>query len=507
MDKGKIYKQCAELPYSRCTELSDDVFRSSLSILEDLWNEHGYASVLGVLSKLWPLEKAIPFMEKIDFPTPNGNVKTIATCYRRAYNGGIERVQAQLMNLWVEMGYRVILFTEAPENELDYPYPSAVKRIILPSRETMPERLDALQKYCEEEKIDLYIYHIWWDLSAIWECVMLKKMHIPFIEYIHGHFAYNIWKSKNSLFQPDVFRICDLVLSLSETNARFYQLCGCNSYVVNNPIPEDLINNRDLANLSSKHILMIGRLSFEKRPMDGLKIFKMAHDRFPNIILDVVGGDDENFIPQMQEYIRENSLEENVVFHGKRMQSEVAGFYKESCCVLFTSEMEGYPMVVLESKAYGLPLIMYDMPYLSLIKDGKGILIAPVGEIEMMADNLVRLLGDDCLREQVGREARESFDSFAAYDYEGTWNNIISLCVHDGKEDFFNDPAYLNPKCVMPSEKMIMPMLLDGMKKGFDGVLRNSIDYIVGNFVLKFPRKIQSILKKSKESCHRWKIK
>ena len=493
MVEEKLSKLCSNLAYSQNEEFSNEIINSTIHELKKLWNWYGYAKVFGELSKSWNLPKAITFFNRIDLSiNSSGKISTIATHYRRCYNGGIERVQAQLMNLWVQMGYKVVLFTEEPENDLDYAYPDSVKRILIPSPDKIVERLSILERACIEEKVDLYVNHNWDNSSVLWECMTLKMLHIPFIQYVHGHFAWNIWMNRNSLYQPELFKLCNLVLSLSETNARFYQLCGCKSYMVQNPIPKDLIENKDVSCLNSKHILMVGRLSIEKHPMDALRIFKIVHEKVPNAVLDIVGGDDYDFIPRISSYIEQNDLKRAVIIHGKKIQSEIAEFYKNSACVIFTSEMEGYPMVILESKAYGLPLIMYELPYLSLVKDGKGVVSVKQGDIDAMAKSIIKLLNNDEYRINLGKEARESFETFKAYDIESTWEKIITLCSTG--EYSPNDLAYFNPDNVMYADKFIEPMLLDSIKKGYDYVVETNFYYKFGRKILQIPRKLKHVL-------------
>lgn len=495
MTDKQLTKACQELSYTKSKTLTDNIFETTFFSLENLWTTCGYSSVLSELSKIWPLEKAIPFFTKANIETNSHNeIKTIATHYHRAYNGGVERVQAQLMTLWVKMGYKVVLFTEETASELDYPYPNAVKRIIIPPPFDISGRLSALEKHLAEEHVDLYVNHNWTNPSVLWECMLLKMIHVPFVQYIHGHFAWSIASAKWCLYQPELFKLCDIVLSLSETNARFYQMCGCKSYLVQNPVPEDLANNTSLSDLSSNHILMVGRLSAEKRPMDAIRIFKLVHDQLPNTVLDVVGGDDGDFILQMQAYIEENGLTNSVIFHGNKGQADVAEFYKASSCVLFTSEMEGYPMVILESKSYGLPLVMYNLPYLSLVKDGKGILTSPIGNITEMSAHLIRLLSDASLKKELGSKARESFDNFNSYDLENSWQNIIAICSSPKNE--INTSSYFNPAHVTFADNFIAPMLLDAVKKGYDNVLESNLDYRVGRAVLKLPRICRNTLLK-----------
>lgn len=101
MEAVKIRKMCEELAYSKNSELSDEIFNATVSSLRLMWSKYGYAIVFGELSQIWSLEKAVPFFKKINLKTNSRNkIRTIATHYRRCCNGGVERVQAQLMNLW-----------------------------------------------------------------------------------------------------------------------------------------------------------------------------------------------------------------------------------------------------------------------------------------------------------------------------------------------------------------------------------------------------------------------
>lgn len=485
LSDSRLKDLCAGLAYTKSFELSDEIVEETLVSLKQLFSQYGYAEVLGELAKVWVQEKAVPFFLKAKIEVNNnGEIRTIATHYPRAYNGGVERVNAQLMTLWVQMGYKVVLLTEESENELDFPYPPEVKRFIIHGTSDLVGRLRTIQKYCMQEHVDVYVNHNWGTDTVLWECMMLKVIHVPFIQYMHAHFTWSIWHNKNTLCQPELFGLCDVILALSETNARFYQLCGCKSYLVQNPIPEDIIKNRTIAKLNSKHILMVGRLSAEKRPMDALRIFKLVNQEFPETVLDVVGGDDGNFVTQMEDYIREHGLNGKVIFHGKKNQNEVAEFYKNSMCVLLTSEMESYCMVILESKAYGLPVVMYNLPYLALVKDGKGILTATIGDIEGMAKHVIYLLKNSSFRIALGRSARESFDDFTRYDAEMAWKNISMLCSSNGKN--VDDLNYFNPEKVQYGDKYILPMLLDSMKRGYDHVLYSSHEYQVGKRVLKY---------------------
>lgn len=494
-----LRKEVADLPYSHAEDLSDEVLASTLAELEIMWARYGYAGVLGELYHQWPREKALSFFENMPFDTSKPKtIRTIGTYYHRGYNGGVERTQAQLMTLWVSMGYRVVFFSAEPENPLDYPYPNSVKRIQIPGGAALTERLSAIEKAVREEAVDVFINHAWSTGTVLWETVLLKMQGVTYVNYIHAHFSLVTRDGKFGLYRLRTFQMCDAIITLSETNARFYQLCGCNTYLVENPITEDLRKITEPAPLKSRHVLMVGRIAQEKYPMEAIRIFKLVHDACPDAVFDIVGADEENFVSLMAKYCTENSLSDAVIFHGLKSSQEVNQFFHNSACMLFTSKMEGYPMVLLEAKAHGLPIAMYDLSFLTLVKDKKGILTAPIGDIRGVADNIIRLLRDDEWRQNCGRAAREDFELHSAYDLAGAWEDIFTLCGHGGA---VTSKAYFNPEDVPEADRFIEPALLEAVSKMFDDIrddLFGGIDCRVGRAVLKLPRAVKKLLSKLK---------
>lgn len=490
----ELLNKCEKLQYTHKKSLSKAVYDATVSELRDLWVQYGYANVLGTLAGLWTFDMAVPFFENVEkFSGGGGNIQTIASYYHKAHTGGVEKVNAELMNIWVSMGFRVVLFTNEPENPLDFEYPESVKRVIIPKSD-MSARLVALEQHCLEEHVDLFVYHDWTNQNIIWECMLMRMLHIHFTVYCHGHFAWCFKYGKNYLYQPECFKLCSMVFAISETNARFYQMCGCNTYLVQNPIPRELTTIEPSMTPDSNRILLVGRLAPEKYPLEALEIFKKVHDKIPEVVLDVVG--DGNQRDAMLDFVARNKLSGSVIFHGTKSASEIGTYYKEAACVLFTSKMEGFPMILLESMAYGLPFIMYEMPYLSMVKDNAGILCAPSGDIEKMSQNILCVMGDSDLREMMRRNARAYFERLSEYNYEDTWNGICKILCSAN----YNDGSLYTPKGLSNGEAFVLPMLIDEIKVGYKNEIENDIYHMFGEHLLKPVKSVYRGLNKVKRS-------
>jgi len=490
----ELINKCKILPYSLTYQADKTTIESTQAEICNMAGQYGYSDVYASLASLWSVEQTADYFDQIKNELENKRgIRTIATCFYRAYDGGTERVNAELMKLWTEMGLNVVFLTDEPENPLDYDYPDSVKRFQIPGYDDIRGRLKTVERICNEEHVDLFVNHNWNHPMFIWECALLKTMGVRYVQYCHGHFAWSLSQGREGLFQNKTMKYCDLVVALSESSARYYQMTGCETYLLNNPVPSDL-NDVVVASLESNHVIMVGRISWEKYPMEAMQIINIVHKARPNIIFDIVGSGVME--KELRDYTVHNHLDEVVIFHGNKSVSEVEDLYKNSACELLTSKMEGYSMVVLEAKAHGIPVVMYDLPYLSLVKDGKGIVTATVGNIQEMADNLVHVMDDIEYRRRLGKAARESFEAFQNYDLESNWRCILNLL--SGNETELG-VSYYGQDIMLDADKYIIPIMLDQIKKSYDTLLDSSLNYRVGKKILYIPNQLKKIIKDWKQ--------
>jgi len=346
--------------------------------------------------------------------------KIIATYYIKLNNGGIERVVTQLLTLWDAMGYSTIVYTEEEESPLDYSYPKTVKRIIV-NGESLAEKCEFLQKSLVENKVEYFVDHCWCHkIETKSRLSLAHDINVKYFLYIHGIYSVPyINFDDNSLLWNYVIKNADLVIVLNKMNQAFFSALGGKTKLINNPIQGYLLNSKEQSELNNHNILWIGRDDPGKHFADALKIFRLVKKEIKNTELHVVG--DIN-VEKYKENIDGDF--DSVVFHG--YDTDVSKYYCNSSVMLLTSEAEGYCYTLLESKCFAVPIVMYSLPYLSLVKDSRGIVSVQQNNIEEAAKEICRLLNDNDYRKRMGEEARKSFESFAKYDYVKTWRDIFS---------------------------------------------------------------------------------
>ena len=123
--------------------------------------------------------------------------------------------------------------------------------------------------------------------------------------------------------------------------------------------------------------VFVGRLVGDKGINELVAAFKQLNDEIPTTRLVLVGREERELDPLKPETIAE--IERNEAINAVGQQKDVRPFYAEADALVFPSYREGFPNVVIEAGAMGLPSIVTDINgSREIIIDGEnGIIIPP----------------------------------------------------------------------------------------------------------------------------------
>lgn len=141
-----------------------------------------------------------------------------------------------------------------------------------------------------------------------------------------------------------------------------------------------------------------------KRPVDCVEIFaRVLKQTKARLVMVGDGSERTNCIHRA----RCLGIENECLFVGK--QPNIVDYLCASDVLLLPSEQESFGLAALEAMACELPVIASRVGGLpEVVDDGETGFLSPVGDIEKMADDVVRLVTDRKFRRQMGRAARAS---------------------------------------------------------------------------------------------------
>lgn len=153
---------------------------------------------------------------------------------------------------------------------------------------------------------------------------------------------------------------------------------------------------------NQKLLLHVSNLRSVKRPLDVLKIFQNVKTTVDCKLLIV--GQGPNF-DTLLKYIHEHQLGEYI--YCLENPANLPELYSMSDLFLLPSEKESFGLAALEAMASGVPVVASQTGGIpELIEHGYSGYLAPVGDVENMAQYSIRLLQSNELHQRISQQAR-----------------------------------------------------------------------------------------------------
>jgi len=198
-----------------------------------------------------------------------------------------------------------------------------------------------------------------------------------------------------------------------------------NIQVIGNPIKQvnpQIIENRE------NIILSVGRLIDSKHHLELIQLFAKLNSQVWKLV--IVGGDAlrQTNLEKLTGLINNLGVQDRVELVGA--VKDVESWYRKSRIFAFPSSSEGFPNVVGEALAHGLPVIAFDCVAgpRDLIQHGKNGFLIETLDFEDFAKHLHQLMTDDDLLKTMAENAPNSVLSFCEEEiahrfYQGITNH------------------------------------------------------------------------------------
>lgn len=296
--------------------------------------------------------------------------------------GGEERVLLNVLRNLIELGYNVDLLitwnhgeNNLFENEIpkkvnyeflfdNYNGKSKIIKEIYRLR-TKTTYLKKVEKIIEEKKYDVII-----DYSSNLLKYKNFDIKVPIFAWIHFSLTFGEKLSGEKIEKyKKQYKKYDKILTICDTmRDEFVEILGMDKTkveLVYNPINLEIIRkkaedvNPKYGNyLKEDYFLQVSRLTQQKQPEHLVDIYYKLKQRGIKEKLYFIGNGEK--VKLIRQKIKEYNLEDDIILLGQI--ENPYPFFKNAKLFLHTAKYEGLPTVLLESLAFGTPVVAYDCP-------------------------------------------------------------------------------------------------------------------------------------------------
>jgi glycosyltransferase involved in cell wall biosynthesis len=168
---------------------------------------------------------------------------------------------------------------------------------------------------------------------------------------------------------------------------------------------------------TEKYVLYTGILRARKGLFDLLDCAEQVCSVDPTIKFVIAGTGP--FLGKVETAIQRKRLHGKVILLGRVSSAKLIELYQNATIHVIPSHYEGLPTVLLEAMACGLPVVATDIGgNREVISNGVNGFLVPPKTPKVMAETILKLLGDDGLRKRTGKAARETIEK------QYTWDKI-----------------------------------------------------------------------------------
>lgn len=165
---------------------------------------------------------------------------------------------------------------------------------------------------------------------------------------------------------------------------------------------------------SKYKVCMLYHLSEWKGCADGFKALTIVKENYPQLEVNLFG------VPP-----RPEGLPDWYHYYQQPDQETHNRIYNEAALFVGPSWTEGWGLTVGEAMMCGCAVACTDnLGYMEMATDGETALLSPIKDVEALANNILRLIGDDELRYRI---AENGYRNIQQFTWERAYSNVREL--------------------------------------------------------------------------------
>jgi glycosyltransferase involved in cell wall biosynthesis len=353
--------------------------------------------------------------------------------------GGAERVTANLVNYWAEMGWKITIVTLAPVGLDFYELHPAVSRVSLNlagnSRNAVHgfwqnfRRVIALRRELQKSRPEVALGMMTPANVLLAFAAYGLRVRTIGSERVHPP-KYPVGRFWDRLRRHIYGRLDSMVVLTSETGQWIKAHTKARGVIVIPnaalwPLPaqEPKVSPGTVCRVERLVLLAAGRLSEEKGYEWLLQAFRELAPKYPSWDLVILG--EGPMRSKLEREVSTAKMEARVFLPGRI--GNLGEWYERADLYVMSSRFEGFPNALVEALAHGLPAVSFDCdtgPRDIIRHEIDGLLAAPE-DVASLAASLDRLMGNADLRRKLAARAVEARERFSIETIAAKWEKLF----------------------------------------------------------------------------------
>ena len=354
----------------------------------------------------------------------NGKIG-VAFVYECLYGNGIGRMLSLLCSELAKLEKYDIYLITGPAYKIDFPFDQRVIRVPIIKNKTL------IEKYDKSSNIKIYVLQNDLTPSSIkWYKNLNGGKKV--IGIVHGVYMSSIFANLTGVYS--IWKFNQLYDAYIQVNADDYyvnkRLGINNSFFLPNLYTFDPDTTPN-SNLTYNNLLIIGReLDRIKGGMYGVKAMDIVRREVPDAKLYMISANGK--VKFLENLIQELNLTENIQIIS--LTKNISKYLLNTSVFINPSLSEACPMVINEAKAYGLPIVGFNVSYSFPYQTG--VITAQVTNYTQMAEEIIKLLKDYNYRKKKGFEAKESMKLISNKEIVYKWTQLFDVLINNDIEGY-----------------------------------------------------------------------
>lgn len=349
--------------------------------------------------------------------------------------GGVSGVLLSQARFLVQAGYSVTIAAREPGSDAAM-VPPGVEFVEIDGPD-LASKLDQWAELCRTREVDVVIEHHWL-YTRTWPAFALAASAegAATIGWAHNFAGRSLLLGLNSLdFQARHVSALSHLIVLSPLDVAFWKLRGMPrvSYLPNPPSPL-LLESSAVA--EPKHaperrpieLIWWGRLEQRTKRVAELVLVAAELDRLGvDFRMRIVGPDWSGMSAEkLMALASEHGVADRVHAVGPLHGDELIAAIDSSDLFVNTSVIEGYPLTIPEAQSRGLPVAMYELPWLAVAEDNAGIVTSGQGDAAGLAMRIAEIAATPTMYDSLSRASIEAGRRELTYDFASLYEQLVN---------------------------------------------------------------------------------